>query len=396
MNGIHRLISIHPFDPTGTKVGGIETHIRHVIKLAPQNIDLIFVGVDESNTLELGKLVALKSSTGREYQFLPVMHTQRQEINKVASNVFQSLTFNYFMALLKYRKKLKSLYKEQKSTVEIQRYEFSWICKLLGFDHVLLTHGDIPKGSNFDSLISKLWFINKFNEKRAILSANKVISVSSAQTERLKKDYPRKAQDINYMTVSVDDTLFKPTPYDCSDGILKLAFAGRLDIFKRPDMMFDIVGILSKKLDGKVEFHYVGVSDTNQFPEYQKVKDKVILHGYKQSAEISQLWPQMHVGLVTSTFEGWPVYVMEAVCSGRPVVSLKLDQMANTFEDGQCGTMLSVNQDDAADLMADEILSVWEKIQKGSITPESVNAKISPFKASKQMNRLFEMHLGLV
>lgn len=391
----HRIITIHPFDPTGTKVGGIETHVRHTLKFAPSNVDMILVGIDESGTRELGKMIELESDTGEKYKFLPVMHSGTNDINKVAKNIFKSLTFNFFIAIIKHGKQIRALYKASDCSVEIQRYEFSWLCRMFAMNYVLLTHGDPKKEVKFDSLISKVWFINKFNEARAVNHANKIISVSSTQTERLQREFPHRRHDIEYMTVSVDDSLFLPTPYLIGDGVLRIMFAGRLDEFKRPQMMFNIIKSLSEKLDGKVEFHYVGASDPNKFEEYAAVKEKVVLHGFQRSPQIAELWKKMHMGMVTSTFEGWPVYVMEAVCSGRPVVSLLLEQMQNTFVAGQCGTMLDENSDDSTENMVNAILASWLKIKTGTMSPDYVNQGIADFKASNQMSRLYDMHMGL-
>ena len=393
-NKTHRIISLHPFDPRGCKVGGIETHVRHTIKFIPDNIDLIVVGVDESNELELGKVIILENEMGKKYQFLPILNTKKIHINKPAKKIFQSLTLNFFFALFKFGSVIKSLSKEMKTSIEIQRYEFSWFCRFKHLRHVLLTHGDADPNQKLDSILGKMWFIHRFNEARAVKAANSIISVSSEQAKRLQQDFPKRKDDIHYMTVSVDDSLFKPTPYLTDDDILKIAFAGRLDEFKRPQMMFTIIKKLSEKLDGKIEFHYIGVSDPTIFAEYQAVKEHVTCHGFQRSPAIAKLWEGFHMGLVTSVFEGWPVYVMEAVCSGRPVSAVKLDQMADTFADGQCGVMLDINndQEDTINLMVDGILSTWRHIQSGQIEPGNVNKKIEAFKASNQMGKLFSLH----
>lgn len=394
MQQTHQIISLHPFDPRGKKVGGIETHVRQTIKFKPDNIRLIVVGVDESNQLELGKTIELKNEFGKTYHFLPVLNTTKVDINKPASNLFQSLTLNFFIALFKYGQVIKKLSKGIETTIESQRYEFSWFCRFNKLEYVQLTHGDADPKQKIDSLLSKMWFIHHFNEARAVKAAKSIISVSSEQAKRLQGDFPTRKNDIHYMTVSVDDGLFKPTPYIVDDGILKIAFAGRLDEQKRPAMMFNIIKELADKLSGKVEFHYIGVSDPSVFDEYQAVKDNVICHGFQRSPAIATLWQGFHMGLVTSIFEGWPVYVMEAVCSGRPVISLQLDQMADTFADRRCGVMLDCNdkQQQTVDLMVAYILSTWKKIQLAQVNPESINQEIEGFKASNQLAKLFAIH----
>ncbi|MBU2870033.1 glycosyltransferase [Colwellia sp. E2M01] len=394
---IHRIISLHPFDPRGCKVGGIETHVRHTIKFIPDNLDLVIVGVDESNELELGKVIELQNELGKTYKFLPILNTTKVHINKAAKSPLKSLTFNFFFALFKFGSTIKSLSKEMKSTIEIQRYEFSWFCRFYNLCHVLLTHGDADPNQKLDSLLSKMWFVHRFNEARALKAADCIISVSSEQAKRLQQDFPQRKEDIHYMTVSVDDSLFKATPYLIEDGILKIAFAGRLDEFKRPQMMFIIIKKLSEQLNGKVEFHYIGVSEPNRFAEYQAVKEHVICHGFQRSPNIAKLWQNFHMGIVTSVFEGWPVYVMEAICSGRPVSSLRLEQMASTFASGECGLMLDINNDQAVtvDLMVEGILSTWKKIQTAQINPVNVNQVINSFKASNQINKLFLLHQNI-
>lgn len=390
----HQIISLHPFDPRGKKVGGIETHVRQTIKFKPDNICLIVVGVDESNELELGKLVELKNECGKTFLFLPILNTTKVHINKPASSLFQSLTLNFFIALFKYGRVIKGLSRGIETTIESQRYEFSWFCRFNKLDYVQLTHGDADPKQKIDSLLSKMWFVHRFNEARAVKAAKSIISVSSEQAKRLQADFPARSNDIHYMTVSVDDGLFKPTPYVVDDGILKIAFAGRLDEQKRPAMMFNIIKALSEQLAGRVEFHYIGVSDPSIFKEYHAIKDNVICHGFQRSPAIATLWGGFHMGLVTSIFEGWPVYVMEAICSGRPVISLKLEQMADTFAGGRCGVMLDCNdkQQQTVEKMVSSIIATWQKIQSTQIQPNRINREIENFKASNQLARLFSLH----
>src|SRR5436305_6692997 len=47
---------IHPFDPRGQKVGGLETYIRDFITFHPADTEVLVVGVDSVGGLELGKV----------------------------------------------------------------------------------------------------------------------------------------------------------------------------------------------------------------------------------------------------------------------------------------------------------------------------------------------------
>src|SRR5262245_62015718 len=47
----YQICLIHPFDPRGEKVGGLETYIRDFITFHPTDTDLLFIGVDSSGDL---------------------------------------------------------------------------------------------------------------------------------------------------------------------------------------------------------------------------------------------------------------------------------------------------------------------------------------------------------
>ena len=391
----HTIITAHPFDPLGTKVGGIETHVRQTLRYKPESVRMIMIGIDDSGQLPLGEITK-KSISGIEYDFFPVMHGSNETANHVAKKLSDSSTLNFFLGLFKYARKIKALTTGLSYSFEIQRYEFAWFLKLMRLKYVLITHGDADPNQPLDTLLSKYWFLHQFNERHAVKGAQFIYSVSSEQTKRLKKDFPKRADDIDYMTVSVDDRLFKATPFQSLDGPLKIAFVGRLDTFKRPGMMFRVIKSLSDKLNGQIEFHYIGKSDPEKFTEFQEIKDKTVLHGFRNSEQISELWKSFHMGIVTSTFEGWPVYVMEAICSGRPVVSVNLPQLIPVFEDEIAGKVFDRNNDsdELVSEMSDKFIEYWKGIKNGSVDPIEVNSRINCFKASTQMKEIFKCHVS--
>jgi hypothetical protein len=69
----HMLCLVHPIDPRGNKVGGIETHVRMMIAHAPRDWQILLVGVDGRGDCRLGEVQQL-SMEGRTFDFLPVLH----------------------------------------------------------------------------------------------------------------------------------------------------------------------------------------------------------------------------------------------------------------------------------------------------------------------------------
>ena len=68
----HTLCLVHPIDPRGNKVGGIETHVRMMMRLAPRDWRVLLVGVDAVGDCRLGAMRKL-TVEGRSVDFLPVL-----------------------------------------------------------------------------------------------------------------------------------------------------------------------------------------------------------------------------------------------------------------------------------------------------------------------------------
>lgn len=391
------LMSMHALDPYGFKVGGIETHVRQVIKYRPSDLRVILIGVDDSGQRELGKLVEITDSVGT-YWFMPVMHCHKVAVNSSAKRLFQSVTLNFFRNVIRYLPRIRRLAKEMPSSLEIQRYEYAWLCRLIGIPYVLTTHGDMRPDQPMDSLLAKYSFLHRFNENAAVKRAAYVYSVNKEQTERIRSEIKGARNKTEFMTVSVDDNLFQPTPYTGLSGPVQIAFVGRLDHVKRPGMMFDVIRRVHEQSPTGAHFHYVGAADPTEFPEFAAIASISTRHGFKNPTEISQLWQYWHLGLVTSVFEGMPVYVLEALCSGRPVCSVHLPQMHMVIKDDISGTVGPANGDkpETAAALACELLRYWSRIRVGELSPKAVSLRVGPYKASRQMSIIYNRHAATV
>ena len=60
-----RLVLIHGMDPRGAKVGGMETHVRQLLRRHPAHMRILMVGIDDFGDLELGRKHVLNVA-GRE------------------------------------------------------------------------------------------------------------------------------------------------------------------------------------------------------------------------------------------------------------------------------------------------------------------------------------------
>src|SRR5689334_24871656 len=96
----YQICLIHPFDPRGQKVGGLETYIRDFITFHPQDTDLLFIGVDSTGDLELGEVHRV-TFRNRQFDFMPILRYSDEEAREAASTIRKSLTGQFFAALLR-------------------------------------------------------------------------------------------------------------------------------------------------------------------------------------------------------------------------------------------------------------------------------------------------------
>ena len=126
----YQICLIHPFDPRGEKVGGLETYIRDFITFHPADTDLLFIGVDSAGDLKLGEIHRL-TFRGRSFDFLPILHYSDRQAREAARSIRSSLTGQFFMALLRHLGPIARLIRSRRCSIDLRRVEFSWLPALL-------------------------------------------------------------------------------------------------------------------------------------------------------------------------------------------------------------------------------------------------------------------------
>jgi len=394
----HLLCLIHPIDPRGNKVGGIETHVRMMISHAPKDWTVLLVGVDGRGDCPLGQVTRLQID-GRPVEFLPVLHYPDGHVHEAARSLFASLTFQFAIGLLRYFFKLSRIVAAASTaTVELQRFEFALFARLLRRPTVQVIHGEGTKNDKMDSLIKTFWFIHRMNERIAIRLADLIICVNPNILARLEREFPRAARRAVFMPVAVDTKVFRPSEFNIDDGIFRVVFAGRLDEFKDPPLMFRTLQRVHERLQGAVEFHYIGTTDPHRYPEYRLVQAFTTCHGYCEPRDVAAIVSRCHAGILTSWFEGMPCYLLELLAVGRPVVAVSLPQYALVIEDGRSGYLVDRDADSARlmEALSDRFLAAWAAIQDGTMTPAAIHAQIIPFSVGVQLSGHFDRHRQLL
>ncbi len=388
----HRLCVIHSFDPRGAKVGGLETFIRDMLAFAPDDFSFLMIGVDAIGDQKLGQ-VSKQTFRGKNYDFLPVLHFPDDKAREAAKSLGESINFQFMKGLLKHLPMVRRTLKETPTSVDLQRVEFATLVRALGVPFVQMLHGEGAPKLKMDSLLKSYRYVHNINEKLAVLACDKFLCVNPIITGRIRETYPRQARKIDTLSTWVDTKTFAPTPY-ANDGTFRIAFAGRLDLFKVPSLMFKTVQRLREKIGAGVEFHYTGTSDPHRFAEFKAIEDISTLHGFKSAQGVAEVLSHVHAGILTSEFEGMPFSVLETLGSGRPMCSVHLPQLDSVIKPGLSGLQItrSDSEDDMADRLADAFADVRQQMLAGKITPEGVASSISDFTPERQLAKCYDNH----
>lgn len=389
----YQICLIHPFDPRGEKVGGLETYIRDFITFHPDDTDLLFIGVDSAGDLRLGEIQRL-TFRGRRFDFLPILHYSDLQAREAARSIRTSLTGQFFMALLRHFGLIARLVRSRRCSIDLRRVEFSWLPAILRLPFVQMLHGEGAPKLQMDSLLRKYSFVHNAGERFAVATSTKFLCVNPFITERLQKTYPRRKDKIDTLWTWVNTEIFQPQPLPPSTAPFRIVFAGRLDEFKDPPLMFRAVDRLRKLLQGGVEFHYIGTSDPLRFAEFAAVEDITICHGFKDAAGMAATLASAHAGILTSEFEGMPRFVLETLAVGRPVVAMHLPQLEPVIRGGASGFLVARggSASDAAEALAQRFVDVRNAIDAGEMDPARIAAAVADFTPSTQLARVFRYH----
>jgi len=390
----HRLCVIHSFDPLGAKVGGLETFVRDMIGHLPDDFDFLMIGVDASGKRPLGK-VSREMFRGRPFDFLPVLHYPEDKAREAARSLKDSINFQFMQGLLRHLPGVRRVLREAPTSVDLQRVEFATLVKGLGIPFIQMLHGEGAPKLQMDSLLKSYRYVHNINEWLAVKACDKFMCVNPIITARIRQNYPANAGKIDTQSTWVDTKLFRPTPFP-KEG-LRIAFAGRLDLFKVPSLMFKTIASVRERMGEGVEFHYMGTSDPARFAEFEDIRACTVLHGFKSAQGVAEVLSNVHAGILTSEFEGMPFSVLETLGAGRPVCAIHLPQLASVIKDGVSGRLVarSGGEDGMAARLADAFVGTRAAMASGAITPEGVARQVGDFTPEHQLARIYENHRAL-
>lgn len=392
----YKFMLVHPMDPRGDKLGGIETHMRLLVAHYPDDFDFVFVGIDEFGDCPVGQVSQIEC-LGRKIDFLPVATIDNSAINAVGKSILTSTSFKFATGLLRYHFALRRTMKGRTASIDLQRFESALPIKFLGRPMTEMVHLDLAKGDKADTLLGRYRAIHVGMEWLAIRLASHIFTVNSVMLERLRGIYPHMVKKSSELSVPINTDVFQPHGFDFSSSKFQISYAGRLDEFKDPPLMFALIRGLNERLEHGCVFNYIGSSDPEKFAEFAAIKDITVRHGFQNSAGVAKILQGSHAAIFTSYAEGMPCFMLEALASGRPVGAVRLPQYDPLILSGVSGEMIDRTDDRAATLalLVAAFEKIWTDVQRGEIDPTELYAIAEPYSVDNQLGKLFDVHRAL-
>lgn len=379
-------------DPRGGKIGGIETHIRHILRNHPPECDLVLIGIDEFGDLPVGKPVDVNFS-GREITFLPVAHIPADEARISAARLFRSTTLRFVLGGLRHLGAIRALFSGRSVSADLPRVEFAILPAILGIPYVLTIHSDLTKTGKTDSLLKRYGAVKAWSEGFAFRAAQQVFAVNDAICQTLLAEYPRLAGHCEVLPVPVDTRLFTPTPFPSTD-VFQLVYAGRFDEVKDPALMFRAVAALAKRLDGKIRFHVIGSADPSRFAEFEAIRSCAEIHGPRNAEGVAAIVKSAHAAIMTSHSEGLPCFLLETFASGRTFGAIRLPSFEPFVIPGKTGRLVDRAEtvEETATTLADAFVALRDEIASGALDPRRIADSVAALSVTSIFTRLFTIH----
>ncbi len=289
-------------------VGGAETHIFEISKQLSKKIELI--------------LITQKAKRPRN--FLPI---ELVEVPCLGKNIYiRNLTFTFFS--LPYL--LKTIYLKKPDIIHIHFGTFQGflgiIIKLFGKKLIFTCHG-------FSGWKIAKYRISRYIARYLLTLADKIICVSPAIIKDLKNIgiYSKK---LVYIPNGVNIKEFEKIKKRKIKIKKNIVFFGRL---QKQKGVFYLIKAFREILNKYKDFKLIIIGDGPERKNLEKLATnmkRIIFTGYIKRENLLRYLTSAYMIVLPSVYEGFPLAVLEAMASGRPVITTNLRSIEEVISKG--------------------------------------------------------------
>lgn len=246
-------------------------------------------------------------------------------------------------------KEIREIIKEYKPDII---HSHDWLGLLALFSNtpqVATTHSNWPMNWFFSPMTSVAGIIQEIPHELEMHLADKVVSVSKYQQEKLRNR--RIKSEVIYN--GIDESFFQPSENEVNLEHPCILFVGGIDQ-RKAKYLVPFIKVLNRKSE-KVHCYVIGAP-----------VDKNIVRGLKNLANthylgvvdnVKQYYQKADVLVFTSRVEACPLVPIEAQASGLPVVAFDICSHAEIIKNGESGVLVEMSD---LDEMVDKTLKILE------------------------------------
>ena len=193
------LVMIHPFDPWGSKVGGIETAIRSLIKYAPPDFSLSLIGVTENSALR-----SLRQWTTRDFEGVNLSFYPLFEVETPNQRTRIPLFLRFALALRS------SGLNFPDAVAFYHRIEPICVSRNSGASNLLYLHSDPREwiGAHSEVRWKYIPWLYRSVEREAVRKSDWVFGVSRSTVQYLQERYPERGEQFSFSPAATGKPYF--------------------------------------------------------------------------------------------------------------------------------------------------------------------------------------------
>ncbi len=364
-----RIVMVHPFDPLGDKVGGIETLVRSLLRHAPAEVQADVLGVTQDPYARpVGRWSEIRVG-GRDVRLYPVFVVK--EPNR-RTRIPLFLRFSIVS--------LFSAPPLDDAILVFHRWEPALIKRQGCAGRVLCVHAKpsewIGSGSEVRWRYAP-WIFRRLEES-LLPTLDRVRIVHKGGEREYAERYPDYAGLVEFLPTWFEPDVFTlPSERDkeCARGKLLrkyewpdtsrvVLFAGRMEAQKDPILAIKVIAEASKRFSD-IRAVFVGTGSLKKncedIAQELGVDKRIAFCPPFTPPDLADCMHASDVFLMTSQFEGMPTIVLEAQACGLPIVSCPVGEVPQIVQSGISGEITLREVESLADSLI-KILSRNESL----------------------------------
>lgn len=295
--------------------------------------------------------------------------------------------FTFYYEVKKYSKR------NQPDIIETYDWSAPLIFRIKGFNTILRLHGSNTANNLY--MQQKKSLLLSYLEKRAIKSADFILSVSDHIAELTKKSFEL---NFTYKTIynGVDASVF--ADFKKGRDKNKIIFVGRMHPYKGLEDLFAILNDVFSR-NTSVYFEIV----CTEIEEYiakllalvqVEFHPRIIFAGRVNNEELPNYYNSANVSILPSRTEAFPIIPLESMACGTPVIMADRFSAREIVEDNVDGFLVNTFDKEG---FANKILAILKNQSKIDIMREATRQKIvQNFSIDKVINDNIDFYQSVI